>query len=315
MTPPGSCRKAVAALLLFLVCAPGAPAGAHARGFSFGVLGDTPYFAFEEVRLEELIVQMNREPLAFVLHVGDIKSGLDRCDDALYRRRKATFERIAHPFILLPGDNDWADCHRASNGGFDPRERLAFFRQLFYSGGAAAAKLQVERQREAAGGQAYPENARWLHAGVLFVTLHVTGSRNNFGRDAPADQEYRDRSTANRAWLRAAFESAARGSARAVVVAIHANPRFEARPGSRARRGYDDFVRQLEEEAAAFGAPVLIVHGDTHRYRYDPRLVLDGGRQLANVARLETFGSPTAGWLKVEFDPAATPPFRVQPRR
>jgi hypothetical protein len=312
MTRPVARGKAVAPLLLFLA---GAPSGAYAGGFSFGVLGDTPYFASEEVRLEELIVQMNREPLAFVLHVGDIKGGRDRCDDALYGRRKATFDRIAHPFVLLPGDNDWADCHRVSNGGFDPRERLAFFRNLFYAGDAAAARLQVERQRQAAGGQAYPENARWLHAGVLFVTLHVTGSRNNFGRDAPSDQEYRDRGTANRAWLRAAFEAATHGSMRAVVVAIQGNPRFEARPGSRARRGYDDFVRQLADEAAAFRAPVLIVHGDTHRYRFDPQLVLDGGRQLANVARLETFGSPTAGWLKVEFDPEATPPFRVQPRR
>jgi hypothetical protein len=300
---------------VLLACALNAPGGAHAGGFVFGVLGDTPYFAFEEVRLETLIAQMNREPLAFVLHVGDIKSGQDRCDDALYRRRKATFDRIVHPFVLLPGDNDWADCYRASNGGFDPRERLAFFRELFYSGASDRGGLRLRRQRVAADGQAYPENARWIYADVLFVTLNVTGSRNNFGRDAQADAEYRSRSAANHAWLRAAFESAAQASVRAIVVAVHANPRFEARPGSAARRGYDDFVRQLEEEAAAFGAPVLIVHGDTHRYRFDPLLVLNDGRQLAHVARLETFGSPTVGWVKVEFDPEATPPFRVEPRR
>src|SRR5262245_12164423 len=59
-----------------------------AEAFSFAAFGDTPYFAFEEVRLEKLIAEMNAQPLAFALHVGDLKSSRDRCDDRLYRARK-----------------------------------------------------------------------------------------------------------------------------------------------------------------------------------------------------------------------------------
>ena len=36
--------------------------------------------------------------------------------------------------IYVPGDNEWTDCHRANNGGYDPLERLAFLRAMFYPG-------------------------------------------------------------------------------------------------------------------------------------------------------------------------------------
>src|SRR6476469_1046703 len=64
--------------------------------FSFAAFGDTPYYAFEEVRLEKLIPEMNAQPLAFVLHIGDLKSSRDRCDDKLYLARKRLFDTIAH---------------------------------------------------------------------------------------------------------------------------------------------------------------------------------------------------------------------------
>src|SRR2546426_6853387 len=47
------------------------------------------------------------------------------CTDAWFEARKRQFARLEHPFILLPGDNDWTDCHRT---GFDPMERLAEWR-------------------------------------------------------------------------------------------------------------------------------------------------------------------------------------------
>jgi hypothetical protein len=38
---------------------------------------------------------------------------------------------------------------------------------------------------------------------------------------------------------------------------------------------------------------VLVVHGDTHRYRFDAPLPLE------NVMRLEVFGSPFLDWVRV----------------
>jgi hypothetical protein len=35
--------------------------------------------------------------------------------------------------MLTPGDNDWTDCDRPSNGGFNSLERLDHERQVFFS--------------------------------------------------------------------------------------------------------------------------------------------------------------------------------------
>ena len=50
--------------------------------FSFGVMGDVPYNEREEPRFVRMIESMGREPLAFVVHVGDTK-GTEPCTDAL----------------------------------------------------------------------------------------------------------------------------------------------------------------------------------------------------------------------------------------
>lgn len=76
---------------------------------------------------------MNRENLAFVVHVGDIKGGRGSCRDEVFQVRKRQFEHLRHAFVLLPGDNDWTDCHRAKE---DPTEALvssASGRQTFFS--------------------------------------------------------------------------------------------------------------------------------------------------------------------------------------
>jgi len=94
----------------------------------FALMGDTPYSDNEVRRLDSLIDDLNAQPLAFVAHVGDITSGKGPCTDQWFGARRKQLARIRHPFILLPGDNDWTDCHRS---GFDPMERLAKWRELF----------------------------------------------------------------------------------------------------------------------------------------------------------------------------------------
>src|SRR4051812_2445265 len=151
-------------LLAGCAAAPPLPSGS----VPFALMGDTPYSDGEVRRLEPLIDALNAENLAFVAHVGDITSGRGPCTDAWFEARKKQFARIKHPFILLPGDNDWTDCHRS---GFDPMERLNKWRSLFcFSQG----NLKIERQA----GE-YCEHVRWQHEGALFVALNVQGSNNN----------------------------------------------------------------------------------------------------------------------------------------
>jgi hypothetical protein len=181
-------------------------------------------------------------------------------------------------------------------------------------------KLTLEQQRPD-----YPENGRWQAGGIQFVTVHVTGSNNNHVADPDAEEtdsprtaadrraaeaEYQARDTAGRAWLREAFARATADRMAAVVISMQADPYFDVPAAERVGRRVDGFDRLLEtlrQETAAFTKPVVIVHGDTHRYRVD--------RPFPNLTRVEPYGSPDVGWVAVTVDPSpgAAEPVRVVP--
>jgi hypothetical protein len=46
------------------------------------------------------------------------------CADALYTQALGFFNALRAPAIFTPGDNDWTDCDRPSNGAFSSLERL-----------------------------------------------------------------------------------------------------------------------------------------------------------------------------------------------
>src|SRR6185503_10324532 len=93
---------------------------AVAAGFTFAAFGDLPYNAEEEKRFVGLIAELNREPLAFVVHIGDIKAAVQPCSDELFLQRKEWFALVRYPLVLLPGDNEWTDCKRLLSGSHDP---------------------------------------------------------------------------------------------------------------------------------------------------------------------------------------------------
>jgi hypothetical protein len=48
---------------------------------------------------------------------------------------------------------------------------------------------------------------------------------------------------------------------------------------------------------------VLLVHGDTHRFRFGPALSDPVTRRpVENVTRLEVYGSPVVDWVRVHVD-------------
>lgn len=278
-------------------------------GFSFALIGDLPYSDSDEPRLAEMLADTDRDALSFVLHVGDIKASREPCSDALYARRKAIFERSAHPLVLLAGDNEWTDCHRSSAGGYDPRERLVALRETFWSkpgtlGGSAAANgaLSIERQ------PGYPENARWRIGDVHFVALHVVGSNNGLGEYPGSVAEFEHREAANRRWLDEAMELARRHKADALVLAMHANPEF----GRSKEKGFDSIKQQLMGVAHAFTQPILLLHGDSHTFRVDQPLRDAQGRTLEHFTRVECFGFPRTGsWVRISYDPNLATRFTV----
>lgn len=203
---------------------------------AFGVLGDAPYNNDEVERLDRLIDEMNAQPLAFVVHLGDIGSSARACaDDWLYERRRQ-FERIRHRFILVPGDNEWSDCKQ-------PLERLRRWREIF-----------CETPRE------FCEHRRWEAGGWIFVTLNLPGRNNNVHHP-----EHRPRMKAVLAELDAAAAEAQNYAG--LVVLMQANP-FVTLP----RDGF----AELRDRLAALGEKrpgrVILIHGDTHLYKQDEPL-------------------------------------------
>jgi len=274
-------------LMLWLAgCAAQPPAPGEIR---FALMGDTPYSQSEADRLDRLIGDLNADELAFVVHIGDITSGQGPCSDAWFQARKEQFARIRHPFVLLPGDNDWTDCHRS---GHDPIERLQYWRRTFCPGKFPPG---LERQR----GE-YCEHVRWQAGGVLFVALNVQGSNNNLGRNAAMDAENAARMRAVFAWLDEAEALARKRDG--LVVLMHADPFVSRRFGA---DGYSEVRDRLRRLGSAMPGKVLLVHGDTHQYRDD--------EPLPGLRRVEVYGSPHIRWARARIERTGVRLFQVEP--
>jgi hypothetical protein len=299
---------AAAALAAFALAARGA------ERFSFAAFGDAPYFAFEEPAVVRLIESFAAARVAFAVHVGDIKAGSARCSDELFEQRLRMFDAAPVPFVFTPGDNEWVDCRRAAAGGYDPLERLEKLRALFHAGTASLGRrtIPLERQSEDPRFRAHRENVRWTFGGVVFVTLNIPGSNNNLGRDAAMDAEHAARMAANFEWLDEAVRRAEAAHTRGLVVFTHADPRF-----GRGAARVDGFARLrevLRAHAEWLARPMLLVHGDGHRYRVDrPLRDRATGRPLERFTRVEVFGTPEVNWVRIDVDPANPRLFSIAP--
>lgn len=162
---------------------------------------------------------------------------------------------------------------------------------------------------------------------MVFATLHVVGSNNGLepwhgidARDGPhtprADrlESFERRQAANLAWLDAEFAQTRSIDAPAVVLLMHANPRFDLPAGDAKRAGFDALLERLAQHAADFGRPVLLAHGDLHRYLVDRPLAAESAApRVPNLVRVQSFGSLWIGWIRVTVDPDEPALFRFEP--
>ncbi|TRZ97336.1 MAG: hypothetical protein D4R84_05390 [Rhodocyclaceae bacterium] len=328
--------KIVSTLLIALSLASCASTGPAAnRTYTFGLWGDMPYKkAGDDPRLPAVLQSINQSDIAFSLFDGDIKDGSSKCTDDVYTNALQMFGGMLKPVGYIPGDNEWTDCHRLNNGGYDGIERLAHLRRVMFPTMNSLGQSQMPLEHQGKPGEKFVENIRFSHGGVVFAGFNMPGSNNNLvlnakecgnksARDAKqcdaGNAEYLERDAANVVWLEQAFQSAKKQSAAGVVLVFQADPGFdlpetEDEDESKAPGvvGYRYFIAQVVKQTEQYSGQVLLVHGDTHFFKVDKPLY-SPTKLLPNLTRVQTFGSPSLHWVKVRVDTSSPNVFQVEP--
>ena len=302
----------------------GAVGATHAQNFSFGVWGDMPYKkANDDPKMPAFFKSINDSDIVFSIFDGDIKDGSSKCTDDIYAAALAMFGEMKKPVVYVPGDNEWTDCHRLNNGGYDGLERLAYVRKIMFPDLNSLGQRTMPLLHQAPLGEKFVENARFSHHNIEFVTMNIPGSNNNKILDAKdcsnksartpeqcdaSNAEYLERDAANIRWMQEAFANAKRNKAPGLVIVFQADPGFDL-PETEdldeslapSVSGYRNFITSVVAETENYAGQVLLVHGDTHFFKVDKPLY-SPTKLLPNLTRLQTFGSPLIHWVKVTVD-------------
>jgi hypothetical protein len=202
-------------------------------------------------------------------------------------------------------------------GRYDSAERLAKLRTVFFAKpqSLGSQPMALVRESDVSPYKSYVENARWERDGILFATVHIVGSHNNFiTTDPNALAEAAARMQANVSWLRDSFRIARIGEYRAIVIAMHAEMFAEDHSED---SPFGPIVDELKLGAERFGRPVLLVHGDYHTFTVDRPLLVKRGESepslYTNITRLQVYGAPEIGAVLVSVDPDSVGVFGFTP--
>ncbi|GAA3124696.1 hypothetical protein GCM10010521_09420 [Streptomyces rameus] len=300
-----------------------ATAGSHDSRFTFAVIGDVPYGDAEIAQFPKVVQQINADPdVQFVDHLGDIKNGSSVCSDDYFRMIKSDFDQFQDPLVYTVGDNEWTDCHRPNNGPYNPLDRLAKIREVFFPRpGWTLGRNSVHVASQADEG--YPEDVRYTRADVAFSALHIVGSNNSLapwtGNTRPTPEQAAEvlgRTAAVVQSIRDTFDGARRHHDKAIALLTQADM-FDPTvtdPSYADYYAFQPIVDAIAQESARFRGPVYLFNGDSHVYNADQPLAagskwLSFYRQTAavpNLHRVTVDGSGNAtDYLKVTVDPGS----------
>jgi len=305
------------------------------KPFAFGLWGDMPYKkAGDDKKLPAVLSSINQSDIAFSIYDGDIKDGSSKCTDDVYSDALNMFNSLSKPVVYVPGDNEWTDCHRLNNGGYDALERLAYIRKVMFPTTASFGKYAMALEHQGKLGEKFVENTRFAHGGIVFAGINQPGSNNNLimsekecklksARDNAqcdaSNAEHLERDAANVAWMQSTFVMAKAQKAAGVVIVTQGDPGFDwpeteevDESTDSAFSGYRHFMAKLAEQTEQFKGQVLFVHGDTHFFKLDKPLY-SPTKMLPNFTRLQTFGSPSLHWVRVLVDTSTPHVFTVVP--
>lgn len=206
---------------------------------TFSAMGDVPYSPEESERLVEQVAKIPAEA-DFVVHVGDIKKGDVPCLEPMYEQVATTLKQCRVPVFIIPGDNEWNDCFRPEVAWQHWRRHLLKLDQHWMHG------FDVARQEER------DENFAFVHKQVLLIGVNLVGGR------VLDKQAWQQRMVDDADWIDSQVE-AHQPDVEAMVVFTHAGP----------GENQTVFFDRFEVAARRFGNPILLIHGDGHRWVYD----------------------------------------------
>lgn len=217
----------------------------------FSVMGDTPYSISDARKLKHQIAHLNPES-EFVIHLGDIKTGITACSDSWYQKVADILRQSPKRLFIIPGDNEWNDCYNPPDAWkLWTRYFLHFDKQWTNS-------LHVVRDKR------HPENFAFMSNGVLFVGINIVGGKVL----DPIQWSVQDRD--NIQWIQSQVQDHIR-SISTLVIFGHALP----------SRTHRTFFIMLNQMAFSLEKPILYLHGDGHKW------IKDYPFMAKNVLRVE----------------------------
>ena len=179
--------------------------------FAVALIGDSPYGTGPTDTAQftanpAFITAINNTPdLSLALHVGDIHSGKEYCTDSYNLKVFNQWKSFNMPLVYIPGDNEWADCHKFKQGGgyYDTTTSSIVYSNLSFANGDPLANLSLVRSiffpkpsytlgKEMAihsqsleydvahpADSQFVENVWFEKNKVLFMTLNIPGGSNN----------------------------------------------------------------------------------------------------------------------------------------
>lgn len=235
------CAAVLIALTLIAARAPRAQA--QGQPLVFSAMGDVPYSSSEAPTLQRQIRDHNRFSAAeFMVHIGDIKSGTSSCSESVYRNVAGWLRPLAVPTYILPGDNETTDCS-------SPSQAWTYWTRYFtdfeagYCGAPVTAHQSVRR-----------ENLAFITKGVLCVGIDMPSPPASINQTVWNAMLLQDAD-----WVTQQFADH-RSEVRAAVVFSQDGPGDSKQ---------NVFFTRFRAAAAAFGKPVLLLHGDDHSWKND----------------------------------------------
>lgn len=303
------------------------PPAPVAKVTRMALIADMPQWPAAEADTAALFDQMNAQRVALIIHAGGIKGDTESCGDAVLSARLRVLDDSPAPLLYVPGETDWAECHKPVNGKFDAVERLNRLRELFFPVDTTLGRrtLPLVRQSDQAMFRSFRENVRLVEGNVMVVGLNLPGDNNHYRSEGGRNGEFEDRREANKQWLARAFSVATQRDLPGILVVTHADPLFgngwekRGKPSlldgflrRGTRDGYLEFKRQLRDLTAKFSGQVLLVHASDSGFSVDKPLRDTAGKVVGNFTRAALpIGNPSR-WVELTITPNTRSVFQVE---